>query len=60
MYQNEIQMLRKFIDTVEIMEQFYEPPETIFHQFVSWISAVSNALKSPGLNQEYLAWEDHL
>jgi len=60
MYQNEIQMLRSLIRSMDCMETFQDPPEVIAPQFSSWISAVSLALNVIGLDQAYEAWQEHL
>lgn len=60
MYQNEIQMLRSLISSMDYMETFQEPPEVIAPQFASWINAVSLALNVIGLDQSYEAWQEHL
>jgi hypothetical protein len=60
MNHNQIEMFSNLIHSIEILQEFHEPPESIFHQFNSWISAVSSAMKIGGFNEEYQTWKEHL
>jgi hypothetical protein len=54
-YEKEI--IRELLSAIEILQQFYEPPEQIAPQFHSWILHVTDALEAAEMDRELKIWQ---
>jgi len=57
-YEKEI--IKELLSGIEVLQQFYEPPEEIAPQFHSWILHVSDALEIAGMENELKIWQKSL
>ena len=54
-YEKEI--IKELLSGLEVLQQFYEPPERIAPQFHSWILHVTDALEVAGMDKELQIWQ---
>ena len=51
------EIIKELLSVIEILQQFYEPPEQIAPQFLSWISHVSDVLEAAEMDKELKIWQ---
>ena len=54
---HEKEIIKELLSVIEILQQFYEPPEETAQQFLSWISHVSNTLEVAEMDKELRIWQ---
>jgi|GEM_PF-6888545 len=57
---NEMNLLTSFLNQLEILQNFYEPPESIGDQFCSFINNFNLALEAAGMKKEKATWESYM
>lgn len=53
-------LIKELLESLEYLEAFHEPPETIAPRFAVWLSQVTTAFEAAGMNHEYGLWQDSL
>lgn len=52
------EMIKELLQGLSVLEELYEPPETIAEQFAAWLNQVALALESADMQDELKIWDE--
>ncbi len=52
------EVIEALLSSLSIMEEFYEPPEVIYQQFVNWLNSVYTILDGVDMQDEFNIWNE--